>query len=89
MYKVEVKRPKKEELDELKVKEWPIWECDVSSFDWEYDEDEVCYFLEGKVKVEVGDETVEIQKGDLVKFPKGLKCRWKVLEKVRKHYKLG
>jgi len=87
--KIEVKKPTQEELEKLNVKNWPIWECEVSEFDWEYDEDERCYFLEGKVKVVTDKEEVEIKKGDFVKFQKGLKCRWIVSEKVRKHYKLG
>ena len=62
------------------------WECDASTFDWEYDSDEVCYILEGKVKVKTSEEEVEINKGDLVTFPKGLRCTWKVLDKIRKVY---
>jgi uncharacterized cupin superfamily protein len=87
--KIEVKTPTKDELKKLNVENWPIWECEPSEFDWEYDEDEQCHFLEGKVKVITNDGEVEIKKGDFVKFPKGLKCRWVVYEKVKKHYKLG
>ncbi|HAG51262.1 MAG TPA: cupin, partial [Deltaproteobacteria bacterium] len=32
------------------------------------------------------DEEVEIKKGDLVTFPKGLKCKWNVIERIRKAY---
>ena len=28
----------------------------------------------------------KIKAGDLVEFPKGLSCRWKVIKPVRKHY---
>jgi len=87
--KIEVKNPTKDELKKLNVENWPIWECEPSEFDWEYDEDEQCYFLEGKIKVITNDGEVEIKKGDFVKFPKGLKCRWVVHERVKKHYKLG
>jgi uncharacterized cupin superfamily protein len=87
--KIEVKTPTKDELEKLNIENWPIWECEPSEFDWEYDEDEQCYFLEGKIKVITNDGEVEIKKGDFVKFPKGLKCRWVVYEKVKKHYKLG
>jgi len=38
--------------------------------------------------VETPQGEVEIEKGDLVLFPKGLSCRWKVKEKVRKYYSL-
>jgi uncharacterized cupin superfamily protein len=87
--KIEVKTPTKDELKKLNVENWPIWECEPSEFDWEYDEDEQCYFLEGKVKVITNDGEVVIKKGDFVKFPKGLKCRWVVHERVKKHYNLG
>ena len=81
--------PSQDRLDELKVKTWSPWNCQVSEFDWEYSEDEACYFLDGKVIVKAEGEKVEIKKGDLAFFPQGLKCRWKILEPVRKVYKLG
>ena len=79
-----------EKLQELGVKQWPIWEKEESSFPWSYDEDEVCYILEGKVVVTPdGDDPVEIEKGDLVTFPKGMSCTWDIQKKIRKHYNLG
>ncbi len=84
-----VKKPSQEELNELGVNSWPTWTCPVSEFDWTYDEQETCYFYEGKVIVETPNGNVEIGKGDLVTFPKGLRCRWKVLEPVRKVYSFG
>ncbi len=87
--KIEVRKPTEEELKKLGVESWPTWTCPVSEFDWTYDEAETCYFYEGKVIVETDEGNVEIGKGDLVTFPKGLKCRWKVLEPVRKVYSFG
>jgi uncharacterized cupin superfamily protein len=87
---IEVKKPTPQELDSLGVASWPIWEKEESSFDWYYDEKEVCYFLEGDVEVEVpGGAKVKIQKGDLASFPKGLKCKWHINKKVKKHYSFG
>ncbi len=89
---VEVRRGvSKDELEKMGVFSWPTWESPVRTFDWYYDEDETCYFLEGRVKVYIPNisspqEVIEIGKGDLVKFPKGLSCTWEVLEPVRKHY---
>jgi hypothetical protein len=86
--KIEVKKPTQEELKQLNVDSWSPWSCEVSEFDWEYDSNERCYILEGKVIVRTEDgEEVEINKGDLVLFPRGLKCRWKVLEPIRKVYR--
>lgn len=84
--KVEIKKPSKEELEKLGVFNWPIWEKEPSEFDWYYDSTEVCYFIEGKVVVETEDGSYTVEKGELVRFPAGLKCRWKVVERVRKHY---
>ena len=87
--KVESK-PTAEQLEGLGVKDWPIWEKEVSEFPWHYDEPETCYFLEGDVEVAPeGGKPVQIGKGDLVTFPQGMSCTWKVLKPVRKHYKFG
>ena len=75
-----------EEVNNKGVLSWPIWECDVSEFDWEYDQKESCLLLEGKVEVKSECETVRFSTGDFVVFPKGLKCHWKVTSPVKKHY---
>ena len=66
---------------------WSVWECGPSEFDWQYSDKEIAYVYEGKVKVKTDSGDIEINKGDLVTFPKGLKCKWQVLEKIRKVYK--
>jgi len=82
--------PRPERLEKHGVKSWPIWEKEVSEFPWHYDEPETCYFLEGDVIVTPeGGEPVRVGKGDLVTFPQGMSCTWKVLQPVRKHYKFG
>ena len=75
-----------EEVNNKGVLSWPIWECEVSEFDWEYDQQESCLLLEGDVEVKSDFETVKFGGGDFVVFPKGLKCKWKVIRPVRKHY---
>lgn len=88
--RIEVRKASEEELNELSVKTWPIWEKEESSFDWHYDVKEACYFLEGEVEVETSEgEKVKIEKGDLAFFPQGLSCKWQVIRKVRKHYNFG
>jgi hypothetical protein len=83
------KNPTAKRLEELQAKTWGIWEKEPSTFDWFYDEQEVCYFLAGDVTVKTPDGEVRIEKGDLVTFPQGLRCTWEVKKAVRKHYKFG
>ncbi|KAG6479508.1 hypothetical protein ZIOFF_062974 [Zingiber officinale] len=48
-----------------------------------------CHLPQGKVKVYPeghGNEFVEIEAGDLVEFPKGMKCTWDVSVAIDKHY---
>ena len=77
-------------IDELQVRQWPIWSCEASNFPWEYDQREVCWLLEGDVTVtpENGDP-VRFGAGDLVEFSSGLRCTWQVHQAVRKHYCFG
>ena len=87
---IKIESPSEEKLEELGVKSWPIWEKEVSEFDWHYDSKEVCYLLQGEVEIKTEeDETVEIKAGDLVTFPEGMDCVWNVKKDVKKHYKLG
>ncbi len=84
-----------EQIDEKRRKElgidsWSIWEKGVSEFDWKYSAREICYILEGRAIVTTPDgNSAEFGKGDLVTFPIGLSCRWKIIKAVRKHYKFG
>ena len=87
---IHVEKPSKEKLQLLDVEAWPIWKKEVSEFDWEYDETETCYLLEGEVVVTPDNgRPVSFGKGDLVIFPVGMKCRWKITRAVRKHYRFG
>lgn len=86
---IKIKKPTEEELKELNVESWGIWEKEQSEFPWEYDETETCYILEGKAKVKTPNQEVEFGKGDMVVFPKGLKCTWEIKEKIKKHYRFG
>ena len=87
--KVLVEKPTSEKLSSLKVFSWPIWAKEFSSFDWYYDEQEICYFLEGEVIVKTPADEVSFGKGDLVTFPQGMKCIWNIKKAVKKHYKFG
>ena len=64
----------------------PIWTCGVSEFDWYYDSEETCLLVEGEVAVLHDGGSTSIRAGDLVVFPRGLSCVWKVTKPVKKHY---
>ena len=87
--RIKVERPTQDKLKQLKVSTWPIWTKEPSTFEWEYDETEMCYFLEGEVTVTTDRGSVSIKPGDLMTFPKGLACTWHVAKAVRKHYRFG
>lgn len=88
MERVKVEKATPERLKELNVESWSPWEHEAGSFDWEYDSTETFYVLEGKIKVTTEDgQEVEFSKGDLVTFPRGIKCTWNVIEPIRKVYK--
>ncbi|PON36286.1 RmlC-like cupins superfamily protein [Parasponia andersonii] len=82
------KNPPESKLTRLGVRNWPKWGCPPSKFPWTYEAKETCYLLQGKVKVtpEGSKDSVEIEGGDLVEFPKGMSCTWDVSLAVDKHY---
>jgi len=77
-------------LDILGVYDWAIWEKEVSTFEWQYTQKETCYILRGAFSVTPEDgEKMEFKRGDLITFPKGLKCVWEITKDVEKHYHFG
>ena len=84
---IRVEKLNQEELDKRGVSRWPIWEKEISRFDWHYDSIEECYLLEGEVIVEAEDgEMVSFGKGDFIIFPRGLSCVWDIKKPVKKRY---
>ena len=82
--------PSESKLQSLNVSKWPIWTKEISEFPWEYDVQETCYFLNGEVIVTPENQSpVKLNQGDLVIFPAGMKCTWKIVKDVKKHYKFG
>lgn len=77
---------KPSEQEKKQCKKWPIWQCQPSSFDWEYTQTETCLIIEGKVTVTDGTDSVTFGPGDYVVFPNGLSCKWNVTKPVIKHY---
>lgn len=88
MDRVMISRPSQAELEKIGVSKWPRWECEPSEFDWEYSSRETAYVLKGQAEVTAaGGVRSVFGAGDMVVFAKGLKCRWKVLQKIEKVYK--
>ena len=85
--KIIVRKPSEEERRAMEA--CPIWEKEASEFPWHYGESETCLILEGEVDVETADGTASFGPGDLVVFPEGLDCTWKIKQPIRKHYKFG
>ena len=82
--------PDRADLEAMGVFSWPTWEKEASEFPWHYDATETCYFLEGQVTVTPQQgEPVSMGKGDLVTFPAGMSCTWRIDTAVSKHYSFG
>lgn len=86
MRQVIIEKLSNDEIAKRGVKQWPIWEKEISHFDWFYDSEEQCLFLEGDVTVKTPKGDFNIKAGDFVTFKEGLKCVWVVKQPVRKHY---
>ena len=74
------------EIDKRSIRNWPVWEKEISRFDWTYEGDEECLILEGEVIVETDKGNFLIKKGDFVTFKKGLECIWDIKKPVKKYY---
>lgn len=82
-----IEKLNEKEIASRGITAWPIWEKEISVFDWFYDSQEQCLFLEGEVIVKTDEGDYNINKGDFVTFKEGLKCTWQVKKPVKKHYK--
>ena len=83
---IEIRQLSEEEIEKRGIRSWPIWEKEISKFDWYYDNREECLLIEGEVEVETSEGLFRFGKGDYVVFPKGLKCIWNVIQPVKKYY---
>jgi uncharacterized protein len=81
-----VRKPTADEI--ATCSKWPVWTCEPKTFDYEYTETETCLILEGAAKISStdGKDFVRFAANDLVIFPVGLKCVWKIEKAVKKHY---
>lgn len=86
MSKVIIKKLSAEEIDEMGIKSWPIWEKEISRFDWTYTDQEYCYIIDGEFVVETDEGEYNIGQGDFVTFKAGLSCIWDIKKPVKKYY---
>ena len=86
MEKVIIKQLTEDEITVRKIRTWPVWEKEISRFDWNYDTDEECLILKGEINIETENGNFNITVGDFVTFRKGLKCTWDIISPVKKHY---
>ena len=86
MSKIKIRKLDEEEIGRKGIRDWPIWEKEISRFDWTYDGKEECLILEGDFYVETDDGRHHIGPGDFVTFERGLRCVWDIRKPVRKHY---
>ncbi len=83
---VTIKKLTDSEKRDLEIETWPIWEKEVSRFDWTYSDTEHCYIINGEFVVETSEGNFEIGPGDFVTFDKGLECVWDIKVPVKKYY---
>ena len=79
-----IKIDKSKKISEFKS--WDTWSSKPDHFDWEYTQEEHCYIIEGEATIETEAQTVTIEPGDYVIFPKNLKCHWTLHQFLKKHY---
>ena len=75
-----------QQINSRGIKQWPVWEKEISRFEWYYDETEECLFLDGEVVIETDKGRFTIMPGDFVTFSKGLRCVLDIRKPVSKHY---
>lgn len=86
---VNIRRLTDDENLKLGISEWPIWEKEISRFDWTYDQKEECYIIDGEFIVETDEGSFTVSPGDFVTFSKGLSCIWDIKKPVKKHYRFS
>jgi len=83
---ITIKKISTSEFRKMGINNWPIWEKDASVFEWNYEEVEQFYLIQGKVKIKAEGKEYQVLPGDFVTCPKGLDCNWEIEEYVKKHY---
>ncbi len=75
--------------DYRKTESWEVWKKEASEFPWKYPANEICLILKGSARVrDLEGNVLDFHEGDLVNFPKGLECNWKISRDIEKKYLL-
>ena len=83
---IKVRKPSTQEIIDAKL--WGTWSKEPSKFEWQYNEQEYCYILEGDAVVRDKDgNSFPFKAGDFVIFEKGFECEWEILSTIKKKYK--
>ena len=82
-----VRKPTEQETEDCR--QWPVWSCENSEFEWMYTQTEKCLIIEGQVEVRnlpANDLSISFGQGDFVELPDGLNCIWKITQPIKKYY---
>jgi len=61
-----------------------VWESTAGKHEFQFDFDEILYFIEGEVHVTAGGKTYTFRAGDVAFVPAGVQMAWDVPRYVRK-----
>lgn len=86
MTKVIIEKLSEDEISERGIRNWPVWDKEVSIFPAKYIEEEECLILEGEFIVETSEGSYKVKAGDFITFKAGLDCVWDIKSAVKKHY---
>ncbi len=89
MEQVTVERnPSFAKLEQMAVYDWGIKKQKIAEYNWRYDQRTTYYLLEGEATIEVENQgLLSVVAGDLVSFPAGTVCHWRVTQDIEKHVK--
>ena len=64
-----------------------LWRCEPMTFEYEFPGDEMFQILQGNLLVEIeGEDSINLQAGDIVSFDKGIKSTWTVQSSFKKFF---
>jgi uncharacterized protein len=89
MSEITIIKLSEEEFAERKISSWPLETIEKSRFERIFESEESFYMLEGDLWIDTPTMIYHIFPGDLITFPKGLKCTWAIWKRVGMHHHIG